>query len=207
MDLPVVFNDRYQLIKLIGEGGLAEVYQARDLALGRMVAVKVLRTQYIRDSNFLVNFHREAQSAAKLSDTYIVAVYDFGQYQNRPYIVLEWIAGSDMRTILNEQDKIPIDQAVKYAIQVCSAVGAAHRANLVHGDLKPGNILITPNNQAKVTDFGLARALGESAMDEGEVVWGTPAYFAPEQAAGDLVLPATDVYAIGIISYKMMPIA
>ena len=204
MDLPVVFNDRYQLIKLIGEGGLAEVYQAQDLALGRMVAVKVLRPQYIRDPNFLVNFHREAQSAAKLSDTYIVAVYDFGQYKSRPYIVLEWIPGSDLRTAINEQGKIPVSQAVNYTIQICSAVGTAHRAGLVHGDLKPGNILITPNNQAKVTDFGLARALGESAMDEGEVVWGTPAYFAPEQAAGELVLPATDVYAIGIILYEML---
>ncbi len=204
MELPVVFNDRYQLIKKIGEGGLAEVYQAQDMALGRMVAVKVLRPQYIRDSNFLVNFHREAQSAAKLSDSYIVAVYDFGQDKGRPYMVLEWIAGSDLRTAINEQSKIPINQAVEYAIQVCSAVGAAHRAGLVHGDLKPGNILITPNNQAKVTDFGLARALGASAMDEGEVVWGTPAYFAPEQAAGELVLPATDVYAIGIILYEMM---
>lgn len=204
MELPVVFNDRYQLIKLIGEGGLAEVYQAQDLALGRNVAVKVLRPQYIRDPNFLVNFHREAQSAAKLSDTYIVAVYDFGQYKDRPYIVLEWVPGSDLRTVINEQRKIPVNQAVEYAIQICSAVGVAHRGGLVHGDLKPGNILITPNNVAKVTDFGLARALGESAMDEGEVVWGTPAYFAPEQASGDRVLPATDVYAVGIILYEML---
>lgn len=204
MELPVIFNDRYQLIKKIGEGGLAEVYQAQDMALGRMVAVKVLRPQYTRDPNFLVNFHREAQSAARLSDSYIVAVYDFGQDKQRPYIVLEWISGSDLRTLINKQTKIPVDQAVDYAIQICSAVGAAHRAGLVHGDLKPGNILITANNQAKVTDFGLARALGESAMDEGEVVWGTPAYFAPEQAAGDRVLPATDVYAIGIILYEML---
>ncbi len=204
MELPVIFNDRYQLVKKIGEGGLAEVYQAQDMSLGRMVAVKVLRPQYTRDPNFLVNFHREAQSAARLSDSYIVAVYDFGQDKNRPYIVMEWIAGSDLRTAINEQRKIPVDRAVEYAIQICSAVGAAHRAGLVHGDLKPGNILITPTNQAKVTDFGLARALGQSAMDEGEVVWGTPAYFAPEQAAGDRVLPATDVYAIGIIIYEML---
>lgn len=204
MELPIVFNDRYQLIKLIGEGGLAEVYQAQDLALGRMVAVKVLRPQYTRHPNFLVNFHREAQSAARLNDSYIVAVYDFGQYRDRPYIVLEWIPGSDLRTAINEQGKIPVGQTVTYAIQICSAVGAAHRAGLVHGDLKPGNILITPGNQAKVTDFGLARALGQSAMDEGEVVWGTPAYFAPEQAAGDRVLPATDVYALGIILYEML---
>ncbi len=204
MQLPVIFNDRYQLFKKIGEGGLAEVYQAQDMSLGRMVAVKVLREQYTDDPTFLVNFHREAQSAAKLNNAYIVAVYDFGQYQNRPYIVLEWIAGPDLRTVINERITIMVERAVDYTIQICSAVGAAHRAGLVHGDLKPGNILIAPNSQAKVADFGLARALGESAMDEGEVVWGTPAYFAPEQASGDLVLPATDVYAIGIILYEMV---
>ena len=204
MELPIIFNDRYQLIKKIGEGGLAQVYQAQDMALERMVAVKVLRAEYVRDSGFLVNFHREAQNAAKLSDSYIVAVYDFGQHQGHPYIVMEWIAGSDLRTEINNLGKIPIDLAVTYTIQVCSAVGVAHRAGIVHGDLKPGNILITPAKQAKVTDFGLARALGESAMDEGEVVWGTPAYFAPEQASGSRVLPATDVYAIGIILYEMI---
>lgn len=204
LQLPVVFNDRYQLIKKIGEGGLAEVYQAQDMALGRMVAVKVLRPQYTRNPNFLVNFHREAQSAAKLNDPHIVAVYDFGQDKDRPYIVLEWIAGSDLRTIMDEQGALPYSLAVDYTIQTCSAVGTAHRAGLVHGDLKPGNILIANNNQVKVTDFGLARALGQSAMDEGEVVWGTPAYFAPEQAAGERVLPATDVYALGIILYEML---
>lgn len=204
MQLPVVFNDRYRLFKKIGEGGLAEVFQAQDMSLGRMVAVKVLREQFTRNATFLVNFHREAQSAARLNNAYIVAVYDFGQYNNRPYIVMEWIPGSDLRTLLNDNGALPVDQAVEYAIQICSAVGTAHRAGLVHGDLKPGNILITTDNQVKVTDFGLARALGESSMDEDEVVWGTPAYFAPEQASGDMVLPATDVYAIGIILYEMV---
>lgn len=204
MELPVIFNDRYQLVKKIGEGGLAEVYQAQDMALGRMVAVKVLRPQYTRDPGFLVNFHREAQNAARLSDSYIVAVYDFGQAKGRPYIVMEWVPGVDLRTMIAEQGTISTDQAVTFAIQICSAVGAAHRAGIVHGDLKPGNILVTPAHQAKVTDFGLARALGESAMEEGEVVWGTPAYFAPEQASGDRVLPATDVYAVGIILYEML---
>ena len=204
MQLPVVFNDRYQLVSKIGEGGLAEVFRAQDMSLGRMVAVKVLREQFTRDPAFLVNFHREAQSAARLNNAYIVAVYDFGQYHNRPYIVMEWIAGSDLRTRINERKKIPVEQAVEYTIQICSAVGMAHRAGLVHGDLKPGNILLTNNDQVKVTDFGLARALGESAMDDDEVVWGTPAYFAPEQASGDMMLPATDVYAIGIILYEMV---
>src|SRR5512136_399691 len=128
MELPVIFNDRYQLVKKIGEGGLAEVYQAQDMALGRMIAVKVLRPQYTRDPGFLVNFHREAQNAARLSDSYIVAVYDFGQAKGRPYIVMEWIPGSDLRTLIAEQGTIPVDQAVTYAIQICSAVGAAHRA-------------------------------------------------------------------------------
>jgi len=204
MELPVVFNNRYQLIKKIGEGGLAEVYQAQDMALGRMVAVKALRSQYTRDPGFLVNFHKEAQSVARLSDMFIVAVYDFGQDKSRPYIVFEWVPGSDLRKVLDDQQKLLVNQVVEYGIQICSAVGTAHRAGLVHGDLKPGNILVTPNNQAKVTDFGLARALGASAMDDGEVVWGTPAYFAPEQAAGERVLPATDVYAIGIILYEML---
>ncbi len=203
MQLPVIFNDRYQLIKKIGEGGLAEVYQAQDMALGRMVAVKVLRSEYLSDPGFLVNFHREAQNAARLNDSYIVAVYDFGQDKGRPYIVMEWVAGSDLRNLI-EQGPIAVTQAVNFAIQICSAVGAAHRSGIVHGDLKPGNILITSNRAAKVTDFGLARALGQSAMDDGEVVWGTPAYFAPEQASGDRVLPATDVYAIGIILYEML---
>jgi serine/threonine-protein kinase len=204
MQLPVVFNDRYQLVRKIGEGGLAEVFQAQDMSLGRMVAVKVLREQFTYDPTFLVNFHREAQSAAKLNNAYIVAVYDFGQYLTRPYIVMEWIPGSDLRARINEQGVIPVEQMVEYTIQICSAVGTAHRAGLVHGDLKPGNILINAANIVKVTDFGLARALGESAMDEDEVVWGTPAYFAPEQASGDMMLPATDVYAIGVIMYEMV---
>src|SRR5512145_2096660 len=107
LQLQVVFNDRYQLIKKIGEGGLAEVFQAQDMALGRIVAVKVLRPQYTRDPNFLVNFHREAQNAAKLSDQHIVAVYDFGQDKNRPYIVMEWVAGSDLRTVIAQQGAVP----------------------------------------------------------------------------------------------------
>src|SRR5262245_19625625 len=143
MQLPVVFNDRYQLFRKIGEGGLAEVFQAQDMSLGRIVAVKVLREQSTRDPTFLVNFHREAQSAARLSNPYIVAVYDFGQYQNRPYIVLEWVPGSDLRTLITDHGALPVDQAVEYAIQICSAVGTAHRAGLVHGDLKPGNILFS----------------------------------------------------------------
>ncbi|GAB4540184.1 MAG: Stk1 family PASTA domain-containing Ser/Thr kinase [Anaerolineae bacterium] len=205
MSEPIIFNNRYQILDKLGEGGLAEVYRAQDVALGRLVAVKALRREYVLDPAFLVRFHREAQSAASLTHPNIVAVYDFGQDLGRPYIVMEYVPGRDLRTIINERRVLSVDQAVEIGLQVCAAVGYAHRAGLVHGDIKPGNVLITPDGRAKVVDFGLARSLGESAMDEeGELVWGTPAYFAPEQAAGDRVLPATDVYAIGVILYEML---
>jgi tRNA A-37 threonylcarbamoyl transferase component Bud32 len=200
-----IFNNRYQILAKIGQGGLAEVYRAQDVALGRLVAVKALRREYVVDPTFLVRFHREAQSAASLTHPNIVAVYDFGQDLGRPYIVMEYVPGRDLRVMLQEGGPLSVDQAVDIGLQICAAVGYAHRVGLVHGDIKPGNVLIAPDGRAKVVDFGLARALGESAMDEeGELVWGTPAYFAPEQAAGDRVLPATDVYAIGVILYEML---
>ncbi|RME40512.1 MAG: serine/threonine protein kinase, partial [Caldilineae bacterium] len=203
MKLPIIFNNRYQLNSKLGEGGLAEVYLAQDLALGRLVAVKVLRPEYTTTPNFLVRFHREAQAAAALNSSNVVSVYDFGQDHNRPYIVMEYVEGEDLRTVL-DRGLLTVPQIVEYAIQICNAVGMAHRRGMVHGDLKPGNILISSENRAKVTDFGLARTLGDSAMDDGELVWGTPTYFAPEQAAGDRVMPATDVYAIGVMLYEML---
>lgn len=203
MQLPIVFNDRYQLNSKLGEGGLAEVYLAQDLALGRPVAVKLLRHEYTQDPSFLVRFHREAQNAASLNSSNVVSVYDFGQDHRRPYIVMEYVAGNDLRSVL-DKGLLTIPQIVEYTIEICNAVGLAHRRGIVHGDLKPGNILISPENLVKVADFGLAKALGESAMDDGELVWGTPAYFAPEQAAGDRVMPGTDVYAIGIMLYEML---
>ncbi len=203
MQEPTIFSNRYQILARIGQGGLAEVYRAQDVALGRLVAVKALRPEYVVDPAFLVRFHREAQSAANLTHPNIVAVYDFGQDQGRPYIVMEYVPGQDLRTLLEQNGVLSVRQAVEIGAQVCAGVGYAHRSGLVHGDLKPGNVLVRPDRQAKVADFGLARALGESAMDEeGELVWGTPAYFAPEQATGGTLVPATDVYAIGVILYE-----
>jgi serine/threonine-protein kinase len=204
-DTPTIFSNRYQVLAKIGQGGLAEVFRAQDVALGRLVAVKALRPEYVADPAFLVRFHREAQSAANLTHPNVVAVYDFGQDLGRPYIVMEYVPGRDLRTLLEQNGALSVRQAVDIGCQICAGVGHAHRAGLVHGDLKPGNVLIRPDEQVKVVDFGLARALGESAMDEeGELVWGTPAYFAPEQAAGGNVLPATDVYAIGVILYEAL---
>lgn len=204
-DTPAIFSNRYQVLAKIGQGGLAEVYRAQDVALGRLVAVKALRPEYVADPAFLVRFHREAQSAANLTHPNVVAVYDFGQDGGRPYIVMEYVPGRDLRTLLEQNGALSVRQAVDIGCQICAGVGHAHRSGLVHGDLKPGNVLIRPDEQVKVVDFGLARALGESAMDEeGELVWGTPAYFAPEQAAGGNVLPSTDVYAIGVILYESL---
>ncbi len=205
MDELGIFNNRYQILAKIGQGGLAEVYRAQDVALGRLVAVKALRREYVVDPAFLVRFHREAQSAAGLSHTNIVSVYDFGQDQGRPYIVMEYVPGQDLRSLLRDDGALSVARMVDIALQICAGVGYAHRSGLVHGDIKPGNVLIAPDGRVKVADFGLARALGESAMDEdGELVWGTPAYFAPEQAMGAEVVPATDVYAIGVILYEML---
>ena len=205
MDDTTIFNNRYQVMAKIGQGGLAEVYRAQDVALGRLVAVKALRREYVVDPAFLVRFHREAQSAAALTHPNVVGVYDFGQDQGRPYIVMEYVPGRDLRSLMNDTGVMPVAQVVDISQQVCAGVGFAHRSRLVHGDIKPGNVLITPDGRVKVTDFGLARALGESAMDEdGELVWGTPAYFSPEQAMGAEVVPATDVYAIGVIMYEML---
>ena len=118
---------------------------------------------------------------------------------------MEYVPGLDLRTVFQEQGGLSFEQAVDTCLQICDGVGYAHRSGLVHGDLKPGNVLVTPDGRVKVTDFGLARALGESAMDEdGELVWGTPAYFSPEQAAGGQVVPATDVYAVGVMLYEML---
>ncbi|MCS7259795.1 MAG: protein kinase, partial [Anaerolineae bacterium] len=154
-----IFNNRYQILEKIGQGGLAEVYRAQDVALGRIVAVKALRPEYVTDPTFLVRFHREAQNAANLTHPNIVAVYDFGQDHNRPYIVMEYVPGVDLRTLLERNGALSIRQAVDIGCQICAGVGHAHRAGLVHGDLKPGNVLIRTDGQAKVVDFGLARAL------------------------------------------------
>lgn len=207
VDNPIL-NERYKLIEQIGAGGMAVLYKAEDLELGRTVAVKVLRPSLVGDPEFLVRFKREARAAANLSHPNIVTVHDVGQDgPNTHYIVMEYVPGQNLKQLIRVQGAFEVDTALAIVVEVCKGVGYAHRAGLIHCDLKPQNILITPDNRVKVTDFGIARAFSaaQAETDEvEEVVWGSPHYFAPEQAAGEPPTPASDVYSIGIITFELL---
>lgn len=202
---PFVLGDRYQVIHEVGAGGMAHVYHARDLNLQRDVAVKVLRQDLINDPAFRSRFLQEARAAANLLHPNIVTVYDFGQDKGRYFLVMEYVNGTELKALLRRRGRLTVDESVNWMIQICAGVGYAHRAGLVHCDLKPQNILVTADGRAKITDFGIARALASIRPDEtSEVVWGSPQYFAPEQAAGGPPSPASDVYALGVILYEML---
>ena len=199
-----LLNNRYRLNTLIGRGGMAMVFNGKDLMLERDVAVKVLRSRYAKDPAFRERFRQEAKAAANLSHTNIVTVYDFGYDQSRLYIVMEYIAGKDLNTLVHERGRMDIDRGLDLAIKACKGIGYAHRAGLVHCDVKPHNLLITPHWQLKVTDFGIARALASINPDElTDVVWGSPQFFSPEPAAGEAPSPASDVYSLGVVMYLM----
>ncbi|MFP3854912.1 MAG: protein kinase domain-containing protein, partial [Anaerolineales bacterium] len=173
--------------------------------LQRQVAIKLLRQDYIDDPAFKSRFQQEARSAANLLHPNIVTVYDFGQDRNRYFIVMEYVHGTDLKTLMHRRGRLPSDLAVDLMIQICSGVGYAHRAGLVHCDLKPHNLLVAADNRVKITDFGIARALAAIKPDEKhETVWGSPLYFSPEQSAGRPPSPASDVYSLGIVLYEMV---
>ncbi|MGQ0603813.1 MAG: protein kinase domain-containing protein [Anaerolineales bacterium] len=200
-----LLNKRYKLLQPIGQGGMSVVYKAQDLSLGRLVAVKVLRETLTADTEFLARFQQEARNAANLAHQNIVTVHDFGKDGARYYIVMEYIEGKDLKTIIKEDGPFPVERAVDFAVQSCAGVGYAHRAGLVHCDIKPQNLLITEDGRVKITDFGIARAL--STIRPGEttdVVWGSPQYYSPEQAAGEHPTPASDVYSIGVVMFEML---
>lgn len=202
---PDLLADRYEILRNLGTGGMARVLLAKDLNLQRQVAIKVLREDLIEDPAFRVRFLQEARAAANMVHPNIVTVFDFGHDADRYFIVMEYVEGTELKTLMRRQGPLPVDQAVDLMIQICAGVGYAHRAGLVHCDLKPQNILVTPDGRAKITDFGIARALAAIDADEHtDIVWGSPQYFAPEQAAGEAPSPATDVYALGVILYEML---
>jgi serine/threonine-protein kinase len=202
---PTLLNNRYQIEGRLGSGGMAEVYRARDLTLERTVAVKILREDYSSDPAFRQRFHQEAKAAANLSHPSIVTIHDFGLDAGRLFIVMEFIPGTDLKTILQSRGRFTVENALPLMIQAAAGVGYAHRAGLVHCDIKPQNMLVTPDQRLKVTDFGIARALASIHPDEqSSVVWGSPQYFAPEQAAGMAPSPASDVYSLGVILYEML---
>ena len=196
---------RYQVLRSIGAGGMADVYLARDLNLQREVAVKVLRPDFSRDSAFRVRFLQEARAAANLTHPNIVTIYDFGEDPEHLFIVMEFVDGTDLKTLIHRRTTIPRPAALDLLIQVCEGVGYAHRAGLVHCDLKPQNILVSNAERAKITDFGISRALASIPLGEQwDVVWGSPQYFSPEQASGAAPSPASDVYSLGVVLYEML---
>jgi eukaryotic-like serine/threonine-protein kinase len=200
-----LLNNRYLLLEQLGKGGMAIVYRARDTMLERSVAVKVLREDYSRDPAFLDRFRQEAKSAANLSHPNIVTVHDFGLDNGQLFIVMEYIPGTDLKTLIKKRGRFSPEEALPLLIQACAGIGYAHRAGLVHCDVKPQNILVTPDMRLKVTDFGIARALSTIHPDEqSDVVWGSPQYFSPEQASGAAPSPASDVYSLGVIMYEML---
>jgi serine/threonine-protein kinase len=210
MSNETILNNRYRLTAQQGSGGMAVIYKAIDIELGRTVAIKILRPSLTNDPTFLVRFRNEARAVANLSHPNIVTVYDVGNEGPTHYMVMEYVEGQDLKKIIKTLGAVPVQRALNIAIQICAGIGFAHRAGLVHADIKPQNILMTKDDVVKVTDFGIAQALSDtqpgvisSAEREG-VVWGSPHYFAPEQARGEKPTPASDVYAIGIVLFEML---
>jgi serine/threonine-protein kinase len=199
-----LLNNRYRLVEMVGSGGMAVVFKGVDTLLHRPVAIKILREAYADDDTFLSRFQQEARSAARLDHPNVVTVYDVGRDGDRHYIVMEFVDGEDLKTCIRRKGRLTVAEAVDIATQVAAGVGHAHKAGIIHCDVKPQNVLLTEDGTAKVADFGIARALSESGLTDSDVVWGSPLYLAPEQAAGERPTPASDVYSIGVTLYEML---
>ncbi len=205
MSDPTILASRYQLGELLGSGGMAVVYRARDLTLERNVALKILRKDFTSDHALRESFHQEAKAAANLTHPNIVTIHDFGFDSGRIFIVMEYVPGDHLKNILSKHGAYQISEALDLISQACAGVGYAHRTGVIHCDIKPHNLLITPEGQLKVADFGIARALASIVPSEKtEVIWGSPQYFSPEQAAGISPSPASDVYSLGVVLYEIL---
>ncbi|MFT4084974.1 MAG: Stk1 family PASTA domain-containing Ser/Thr kinase [Nocardioides sp.] len=208
---PTVIAGRYEVGELLGRGGMAEVRKGNDTRLGRVVAIKRLRTDLASDATFQARFRREAQSSASLNHPAIVAVYDTGEETSadgvsQPYIVMEYVAGRTLRDILREGRKILPERALEITSDVLSALDYSHRAGIIHRDIKPGNVMLTPSGDVKVMDFGIARAVSDAAstMTQTAAVVGTAQYLSPEQARGETVDSRSDVYSAGCLLYELL---
>ncbi len=194
--------DRYEIMGKIGAGGMSDVYKARDHILGRFVAIKVLKTEFSEDVNFVVKFRTEAQSAAGLEHPNIVNIYDVGSESGMHYIVMEYVEGVTLKTYIEKKGSLTYKEAVSIAIQVGRGMEAAHAKNIIHRDIKPQNILISTEGKAKVTDFGIARAVSNNTISAD--VMGSVHYASPEQARNGFVDAKSDIYSLGIVMYEMV---
>ena len=199
-----ILDQRYELEELVGGGGMADVYKAKDRLLGRSVAVKILHEQFQRDQEFIEKFHREAQAAARLTHPNIVNIYDVGVSEGEHYIVMEYVPGTTLKELIQQKRNLEPEEALAIAREIAEALAHAHANGLVHCDIKPHNILMTSDGHAKVADFGIARAVTESTMTYSGNVIGSVHYFSPEQAKGTVITPKSDVYSLGVVLYEML---
>lgn len=197
-------KNRYVLQEKIANGGMAEVYLAEDNLLHRRVAVKILHEEYRKDQEFVSKFHKEAEAAARLSHPNIVNIYDVGKEGDAHYIIMEYVPGDTLKTLINEKKRIPLADAVRIARETAEALSNAHSEGIVHCDIKPHNILMTSDGHAKIADFGIARAVTESTMTYKGNIVGSVHYFSPEQAKGSYITPKSDVYSLGVLLYEMI---
>jgi eukaryotic-like serine/threonine-protein kinase len=210
MTQPRLLGGRYELDGVIGRGGMAEVYRARDLRLDRVVAIKTLRSDLARDPTFQARFRREAQSAASLNHPSVIAVYDTGEdmldHNPVPYIVMEYVEGRTLRDVLRDEQRLQAERALQMTDGILRALDYSHRGGIVHRDIKPANVMLTTNNEVKVMDFGIARALADSAatMTATAQVIGTAQYLSPEQARGERVDARSDIYSTGCVLFELL---
>lgn len=205
MEINDLIKKRYRILELLGEGGMAFVFKAKDEQLERNVAIKTLKPIYISDSNFVSRFKREAQTAANLNHPNIVQIFDWGVEENEPYFVMEYVEGTTLSSVLAKNKRVNISDALYIGSQVSAALHEAHENNLVHRDIKPGNIMITPGGKIKVTDFGIVSIQDEdSDITKSGTILGTANYISPEQAQGLPVSKQSDLYSLGVVLYELI---
>lgn len=200
----ILLDGRYEIEHKIGEGGMATVYRGRDRRLNRRVAIKVLHSHYANDRDFLQRFQHEAQAAARLSHPHVVNVYDVGQDGDTHYIVMEYVEGTNLKTLINREAPLPIAQAVGIATAIARGLEAAHRFGLIHRDIKPQNIMVELDGHVRITDFGIAKSAFSTALTETGITFGTADYISPEQARGQSATPRSDIYALGVTLFEML---
>ena len=200
----LTFGGRYQLSSRIAIGGMGEVWQATDLVIGRTVAIKILKDEYLGDPGFLERFRAEARHAALVNHEGIANVFDYGEEDGSAYLVMELVPGEALSTVLEREKVLSTDRVLDIVAQTASALQAAHSAGLVHRDIKPGNLLITPDGRVKITDFGIARIADQVPLTATGQVMGTVQYLSPEQASGHPASPSTDIYSLGFVAYEAL---